>query len=585
MNGMSQAAFRKVHRLLDGHTVHSYSLREEPQAFPPDWQRRRSMSGRRPSAGRRFVGWMWERLPPWAGVPRRRLQNDASKWQVLADLGQKESNSLQFEVLSLQSGRKFPNIGTRCANNTPGLSVEPLISPYRAVSHEESFVIGKPVPESRSSRAIARQHGNSRRSTDASDLDRRIRRQVCPLPAGVWCRRSRATSGQWRPRSRSDGSLTTSATAHKDPASVWSSRSRETSGHSHRPLRSDGSLTTSATGARFPRAPCTLRCVRTEVSRLPLRHLLRAITSPRYPRDERPTRVTARAHRGCTARTSITPLRPSRDRNDRPKTHGRATVVLTWRNRYGELEPKAQPSCAQTTNFPQKYRKTTQRPYGLDTCSGPMRSAKIKNTPQNSRCSRPKGFLERVYDKARDSAKIRKDDDAKVPKRPQVLSKREHPNLKSARRKSLSPPPLVALGSTQGRSECREPSSVGFAATFPLRGKGRHASARNEWRLRFTEDFDGSRETPRPEGPCWGEARHATHSAGGIGDPKPRNMHSWTTTTKMRARHFCSKNRPKPTLSCLGIMTYASAGACSKNQEARSKKPLESGGKDDCTVV
>jgi hypothetical protein len=71
--------------------------------------------------------------------------------------------------------------------------------------------------------------------------------QVCPLPAGVRCSRSRATSGHWRPRSRSDGSLTTSATAHKDPASVWSSRTRQTSGHSRRSSRSDGSLTTAAT--------------------------------------------------------------------------------------------------------------------------------------------------------------------------------------------------------------------------------------------------------------------------------------------------------------------------------------------------
>jgi hypothetical protein len=58
--------------------------------------------------------------------------------------------------------------------------------------------------------------------------------------------------------------------------------------------------------------------------------------------------------------------------------------------------------------------------------------------------------------------------------------------------------------------------------------------------------------------PCWGRAHNATHRPGRIGDPKPRNMHSGTTTTKMRARHFCSKNRPKPTLSCLGVMTYAS---------------------------
>jgi hypothetical protein len=134
------------------------------------------------------------------------------------------------------------------------------------------------------------------------------------------------------------------------------------------------------------------RRVRTEVLRLPLRHLLRPITSPRYPRDERPTRLTARVHGGCTARTSITPLRPSSDRNDRPKTHGRATVVLTWWNQYGELEPKAYPACAQTTNFPQKYRKITQRHYSLDTCGGPTCSAKIKKTPQKSRSSHPKRF-------------------------------------------------------------------------------------------------------------------------------------------------------------------------------------------------
>jgi hypothetical protein len=47
---------------------------------------------------------------------------------------------------------------------------------YRGVSHGESPGAGKPVPESRSSRDIAQQHGNSRRSTDGSDLDRRIRR-------------------------------------------------------------------------------------------------------------------------------------------------------------------------------------------------------------------------------------------------------------------------------------------------------------------------------------------------------------------------------------------------------------------------
>jgi hypothetical protein len=172
--------------------------------------------------------------------------------------------------------------------------------------------------------------------------------QVCLLPASVWSRRSRATSGLWRPRSRSDGSLTTSATAHKDPASVWSRRSRETSGHSRRPSRSAGSLTTSATA-------------------------------------------------------------PS-----------------------------------------------------------------------------------------------------------------------SSHHESLSPPP-----------------------------------------------------------PCsfWGRAHLATHRAGRIGDPKPRDMHPWTTTTNAYKRHFCSKNRAKSTLSCLGIMTYASTGACSKNQEARSKKPLESGGRHDRTVV
>jgi hypothetical protein len=51
------------------------------------------------------------------------FKDDASKWQILADLGQKESHSLQFETLQWQSGRHFPNIGTRCANNTPGLSV------------------------------------------------------------------------------------------------------------------------------------------------------------------------------------------------------------------------------------------------------------------------------------------------------------------------------------------------------------------------------------------------------------------------------------------------------------------------------
>jgi hypothetical protein len=50
-------------------------------------------------------------------------------------------------------------------------------------------------------------------------------------------------------------------------------------------------------------------------------------------------------------------------------------------------------------------------------------------------------------------------------------------------------------------------------------------------------------------------------------------------------RHFCSRNRAKPTLTCLEIMTYASTGACSKNQEACSKKPLESGGRHDRTVV
>jgi hypothetical protein len=51
------------------------------------------------------------------------FQDDASKWQILADLGQNESDSLQFDALQMQFGRNFPNIGTRCANNTPGLSV------------------------------------------------------------------------------------------------------------------------------------------------------------------------------------------------------------------------------------------------------------------------------------------------------------------------------------------------------------------------------------------------------------------------------------------------------------------------------
>jgi hypothetical protein len=51
------------------------------------------------------------------------FKDDASKWQILKDLGQNESDSLQFEALPLQSGRIFSNIGTRCANNTPGLAV------------------------------------------------------------------------------------------------------------------------------------------------------------------------------------------------------------------------------------------------------------------------------------------------------------------------------------------------------------------------------------------------------------------------------------------------------------------------------
>jgi hypothetical protein len=61
-------------------------------------------------------------------------------------------------------------------------------------------------------------------------------------------------------------------------------------------------------------------------------------------------------------------------------------------SKYGEFEPKARPVCAQQTNFPQKYRKTTQRHYGLDTCGGQMCSAKIKKTPQKSRSSHPNGF-------------------------------------------------------------------------------------------------------------------------------------------------------------------------------------------------
>jgi hypothetical protein len=51
------------------------------------------------------------------------FKDDASKCQILADLGHKESDSLQFEVLPLQSEKYFPNIGTRCANKTSRLSV------------------------------------------------------------------------------------------------------------------------------------------------------------------------------------------------------------------------------------------------------------------------------------------------------------------------------------------------------------------------------------------------------------------------------------------------------------------------------
>jgi hypothetical protein len=195
----------------------------------------------------------------------------------------------------------IPSVLARNVRTTHRGAASNRCSPsYRGVSHGECPGVGKPVPESRSSRAIARQHGNSRRSTDASDRGRRIR----------WGGRAALSTSSPHHKSAMSPRRTTHTL---DGASAW---------RLHRP--------------DFNHA---------------------------FPAEQRSTEY------------------PSR-----------ATVVLTWRNQCGELEPKAHPACAQQTIFPQKYRKTTQRHYGLDTCGVQTCSAKIKKTPQKYRSSHPNRF-------------------------------------------------------------------------------------------------------------------------------------------------------------------------------------------------
>jgi hypothetical protein len=78
------------------------------------------------------------------------------------------------------------------------------------------------------------------------------------------------------------------------------------------------------------------------------------------------------------------PFRPTSDRTDRPKTHGTATVVLTWRNRYGDLGSKAHRSCSRKTDSPQNPEKPpkslTASTLAAAICV-PQKSKKLRKNP------------------------------------------------------------------------------------------------------------------------------------------------------------------------------------------------------------